>query len=283
MIYKNILIPDNFIESMKLYSNIVESKQLKCRNILSENESGQSIFNVVSERYHEYHNNYKSLENITARTFLEDEKKCLKGCYDITTKGLTKLVKVLESRRNDVEKSYCYYCGFGEPDTLDHYLPKGEFPEFSVLINNLIPCCSTCNRIKGENWIDEKTKYRKLVNFYYDEPEEYQILKCKIEKEDDSFFLSLQLAVDIDSDNAVQNIIYNHISTLELITRLESKSNTYLVGKWKDYQSAVKNGIEDAWRILFNEKTKVLKDDFGSNYWKYVINLAIIDSKDFGY
>lgn len=40
----------------------------------------------------------------------------------------------------------CPFCGgIGVPTTLDHYLPKANFPQFSVLPVNLVPCCSKCN------------------------------------------------------------------------------------------------------------------------------------------
>ncbi|MEQ8427422.1 MAG: HNH endonuclease [Gammaproteobacteria bacterium] len=40
----------------------------------------------------------------------------------------------------------CPYCGgIGRPRTLDHYLPKSKYPQFSVVPNNLLPCCRDCN------------------------------------------------------------------------------------------------------------------------------------------
>ncbi|ALS33053.1 hypothetical protein PTRA_a1912 [Pseudoalteromonas translucida KMM 520] len=67
----------------------------------------------------------------------------------------------------------CPYCGIGEPTTLDHYLPKEEFPEFSVLSTNLIPVCGVCNsNYKGRIWI--KNGNRLFLHTYYDQfPDEY--------------------------------------------------------------------------------------------------------------
>lgn len=41
--------------------------------------------------------------------------------------------------------SMCLYCGVNIAGTLDHYLPKAEFPLLVISPNNLIPCCSMCN------------------------------------------------------------------------------------------------------------------------------------------
>ncbi|TRW17729.1 HNH endonuclease [Glacieibacterium frigidum] len=39
----------------------------------------------------------------------------------------------------------CPMCGSPTIGTLDHYLPRDEFPEFSVLPCNLVPACGLCN------------------------------------------------------------------------------------------------------------------------------------------
>ncbi len=51
----------------------------------------------------------------------------------------------LKASSNDI----CPSCGFGFVESLDHYLPKANYPIFSVLPQNLIPACQTCNKKKG--------------------------------------------------------------------------------------------------------------------------------------
>lgn len=43
----------------------------------------------------------------------------------------------------------CPFCGFGQASTLDHFLSKACYPEFSVLSTNLVPACTDCNKGKG--------------------------------------------------------------------------------------------------------------------------------------
>jgi len=44
----------------------------------------------------------------------------------------------------------CPFCGdIGQPKTLDHYLPKARYPQFSVLPTNLVPSCRDCNTGKS--------------------------------------------------------------------------------------------------------------------------------------
>ncbi len=43
----------------------------------------------------------------------------------------------------------CPFCaGIGHAATLDHYLPKANFPLYSVFPTNLVPCCRDCNTKK---------------------------------------------------------------------------------------------------------------------------------------
>jgi hypothetical protein len=47
----------------------------------------------------------------------------------------------------------CPFCaGIGHVKTLDHYLPKSNFPLYSVLPANLVPCCRDCNTGKNASF-----------------------------------------------------------------------------------------------------------------------------------
>ena len=61
----------------------------------------------------------------------------------------TSLFNVFKEMRDGHDLLFCPSCGDGgDPDTLDHYLPKDVFPELSILLMNLTPMCSKCQRIK---------------------------------------------------------------------------------------------------------------------------------------
>ena len=47
----------------------------------------------------------------------------------------------------------CPFCGgIGHVFTLDHYLPKSNFPLYSVMPENLVPCCRDCNTGKNASF-----------------------------------------------------------------------------------------------------------------------------------
>ncbi|MBD8663025.1 HNH endonuclease [Rhizobium sp. CFBP 8752] len=50
----------------------------------------------------------------------------------------------------------CPLCGgIGHVRTLDHYLPKANFPLYSVMPGNLVPCCRDCNSEKLNSFASE--------------------------------------------------------------------------------------------------------------------------------
>jgi 5-methylcytosine-specific restriction endonuclease McrA len=64
------------------------------------------------------------------------------------------LHSILENMRRQHGLLMCPSCGeAGAPGTLDHYLPKSKFPEFSILLLNLTPMCERCQGEKGTSYI----------------------------------------------------------------------------------------------------------------------------------
>lgn len=63
----------------------------------------------------------------------------------------------------------CPTCGgIGHPRTLDHYLPKANYPKLAVLPHNLIPACRDCNTDKRNPLIDQP--HEQLIHPYFDQP-----------------------------------------------------------------------------------------------------------------
>ncbi|MFA7259323.1 MAG: hypothetical protein WC013_07365 [Aeromonas bestiarum] len=50
--------------------------------------------------------------------------------------------------RRTISPTVCPMCGGFGNGTLDHYLPKADYPEFSFFSKNLVPACN-CNSLRG--------------------------------------------------------------------------------------------------------------------------------------
>lgn len=72
----------------------------------------------------------------------------------------------------------CPYCNQRLADTLDHYIPKANFPIYSISPINLIPACTQCN--KGKLNAIPANPHQQTLHPYYDNVEEKEWLECEI-------------------------------------------------------------------------------------------------------
>lgn len=75
---------------------------------------------------------------------------------------------------------FCPACGEdGFPRTLDHYLPKERFPEFSLLSRNLSPMCDMCQGAKLAKVLTANAE-KLFLHPYYDNLRDTPVLTAQI-------------------------------------------------------------------------------------------------------
>ena len=96
------------------------------------------------------------------------QKKTLENLYSSQLPVHSVQKPILDSLRiKDLQ--FCPACGEdGTPNTLDHYLPKSKYPEFSVTPRNLFPMCDVCQGKKGSKTVNG-TNQRLFVHPYFDD------------------------------------------------------------------------------------------------------------------
>lgn len=62
----------------------------------------------------------------------------------------------------------CPMCGSHHHGTLDHYLPRESFPEFSILLSNLVPACPYCNSGVKKGWYRGAASPERFIHPYFD-------------------------------------------------------------------------------------------------------------------
>lgn len=175
--------------------------------------------------YKEYEDavNNGIVHTLTPHGFVQPEKGKLQNLYssdcDVARNvrsyhnGFTKATRRIYHNK-------CPYCVLSEPNTLEHILPKGKYPEYAVHIYNLIPCCSKCNSHKGEAIVNSINGLPHTLNFYYHNPEKFQFLQvdCLLDAHNQPLF-SYKLVFPSDADPNLASIITNHFNRLHLIER----------------------------------------------------------------
>jgi hypothetical protein len=80
--------------------------------------------------------------------------------------------------RNSAPDDICPYCGQGRVKTLDHFLSKTRYPRLSITLNNLVPCCSDCNKHKGS--APASNPNRQLLHPYFEDVDGARWLEAEI-------------------------------------------------------------------------------------------------------
>ncbi len=79
----------------------------------------------------------------------------------------------------DSASGACPVCGRDGLGTLDHYLPKADYAEFSFFSKNLIPACSRCNSARS-NLVRGTIPDHRPIHPYYDAFLSRQILTTEL-------------------------------------------------------------------------------------------------------
>jgi len=256
------LVPLESQEYFSYFIQILKQKR-KVKDILTEMQD------TIELRYQRYCENKEDLSVIEVETFTQDQKKALLHCYEVSTKALESVKKQISELQEPTVRGKCQYCGIGVPTTFDHYMPKGIFPEYSVLPINLVPCCYECNNIRGENWLLEN-KQRMTVNLYFDDLLMVKCLFSEISYSDNIPETNFQMwSIDPSANNQSFEQLKRHYSMLDLEKRYklqaagvisETKRSIVIHTKLPCSREEIKQWLLD--------EARAKSDTFGINYWE---------------
>lgn len=264
-------IEENLIDVYK--SIAVNSQEVKKDSLLGEMEA-------INKRYEIYLTNRQNLSSIEQVDYTEriEIKNYLLSCYseNIT---LNNLKTDITNKQELHYQAKCPYCGLNSPGSFDHYLPKEDYPDFSVLALNLIPCCEKCNSKKGKRWKDFDGN-RLFINYYYDFVPQEKYLYARI-----SFNKTLTPTVtyeiiENEQINSVTfEIVKSHYNKLNLCSRFESHANDEISNVFLETQLAVEEGVEIEEQVKsLIRKIKTSTQSAGRNNWLVALYEAIVES-----
>ncbi|WP_299123125.1 hypothetical protein [uncultured Tenacibaculum sp.] len=231
-------------------------------NIINEKNKGDKktqllkLKNKIVSRYGT-HIAIELLNRLAKDSYTLDEKTALQSLYFSKTKTAREITKEILDNLDANHSNVCLYCGIGEIDQIDHFLPKEHFPEFSILHKNLIPICGKCNEIKGskipgDNGID-------FLQVIFDILPIENYLICKITYKNKIPEVTFEI-----EDKFKDNIVNIHFNSLGLSKRLEKKATQYFLQiKALKNEFGLKYAEDELERNLKN--TKFYFNDF---FWK---------------
>lgn len=238
---------------------------------------------TVLNRFEDYENNKLELSNIT-KSPIQGELHIgiLKGCYTRDNKYyMGRLTAHIIAAQNKHVRSNCPYCGLATPDTIDHYLPRTKFPEFSILPINMIPSCGTCNRIKNDDWIEDGV--RSSINFYYDSFIKYKYLFTYISFNEGNIkypTVTCKLEYPNELTQNQFSIVLSHYKSLNLLSKYETSCESELSNVYNEISEAKEVDITQHKKAL-ERRRMALERNLGINHWRTSLYQALEISNEF--
>lgn len=223
-----------------------------------------------------------TLEKIKINPLLSKHSVDLLSLYVYRSKTIKDIKSAIEALQESSIRYTCQYCGLDATGTLDHYLPKEEFPVFSVNPINLVPCCSNCNSYKSKQWLINGDRI--FINPYLDILPVQQYLFCDVfedKNKDFNFKFYLKESDGLNPDFVSR--LHRHFERLHLFDRMRKASIAH-VSEFLHLirRSVLMNGL--SLQQVKDTQFATVSDNraaYGTNYWKAALELALIQSPEF--
>lgn len=259
------------IDEKQLLNQIIQNKKYSNKIVL------ENIKPVIFEDYDDYCDNEMNLERVEPDIRIGDrEKELLHASYN-QGKRISEIKQSIKQSMPDGIKEKCPYCMLSEPTTLDHYLDKETFPEYSVYAKNLVPCCSYCNSLKGSKFLSHSGK-RMFISFYFDEIPQTAFLKICLGIKDNIPCIE-HLEIEFDEEKEVNEVIKMHYKELRLFERYKLPISNRLSSLFQEltiYKGFSVDKLKEVLEIRIRSAEKI----YGKNYWEVCLYRGVLENKE---
>ncbi|TFF37698.1 hypothetical protein [Mucilaginibacter psychrotolerans] len=220
------------------------------------------------------------LESLNPDTAFSVHKADLLSLYSYQFKIVRDLRLEIQRQQPQVVRFTCQHCTLTSNESLDHFVPKDEFPEFAIHPLNLLPICMKCNQHKSHVW--RKAGVRKALNLYLDRlpDEQYLFVDVKFDKYSEidlEFYLEKPKLVS----KAMFALIESHFESLNLFSRMREKAIPVISELINTVSSRLGNLSYPEIAAEIKEAANSNRREFGANYWKSVVEIELLDSTPF--
>ena len=254
------------------FDGIVSRRQILTRDLLNQNRDH------VAEAYKEYLDYCGNGVLLRPINITNDCADALRANFDFLDSGRSYDFlrdEILASARLDA----CPYCDAASVDSLDHALPRSVYPEFSIMAQNIVPACGTCNRKKGDDCF-QKTKLNLMHPYFVklpDEPILFATVAVNAREVTWNFHLQQNGGIDDDQFESIKNMF----DLLDLDERYSQASVGAITDLTACLDELYQAGGATETRIFLQKLGDSAKRNRGENYWKTAIFRGLAASVDF--
>ncbi|HBR0026519.1 HNH endonuclease [Klebsiella aerogenes] len=229
----------------------------------------------LTEHYRSYNDMITSCNDIIPEsTFLQHSDLLI----DYYEKAPRELNKLLLERRNEHDLSFCPYCGNPMiPDTLDHFIPKGKWPEFSIFPNNLIPQCRGCAPVKGESYYCAENNLVMFIHpIYFNFIENFRFsINVSLDTENDDISVAVKLKRVIETQENDQKRVILHAEKLKIKSRIVA----YCKKDFRQWKRRLANARFDVSTALQQRLLEIPQQDIGKD-WQSAFYYSLLQNRD---
>lgn len=224
--------------------------------------------------------NHSNIHTITRRGISEPSASMLRSLYSSQAALIKRLRKYFNTQLpNRIYRNTCPYCTGCGTNTIEHILPKEDYPEYAINTLNLIPCCGTCNPSKGQK-VKDDTGRPQFINFYYHDIESQEFLVADISFDDKgkpifTFHLNFQNV----SDSTLKTAIENHYENLHLLERYKIMADA----KYAECEATIlPMGIRSGdIQKYVADYSQYVEGSFGKNHFYSAMLRAMVSSSEY--
>lgn len=252
-------IPLLAVDATDVFDEIAAAKHQPRRG------SMQTARTDILTAYQDYDDVAPDVGELDKASLTDQQKEAMRHAYNVETEPMTALRGDLLNR---IFAARCPFCGISESSTLDHYLPKEQYPEYSVFPSNLVPSCAVCNTRKRDRILEEGTNVRMFLHPCYDLIPNLEFLTVHTRMEADALILSYRLTQPAGMALRTFQHLRAHFRELKLADRYRRMGLEHLGGQYPALRRAYGLG-EDAGRVAVKliEGAQDFEEVSGPNYW----------------
>jgi 5-methylcytosine-specific restriction endonuclease McrA len=265
-------------DPLTVYDDIVAAKRNKRER--RDLEKLRTCVASAYRRYGRWKQELQRLRGLGAR-LSHRQREVLLGCYEGA--------HIDRISRNPRDRLYakiralctvCPYCTIAPPKTLDHYLPRNDYPEFSVLPINLVPACSGCNTSRG---FRDRTGARALIHPYFDTIPNERLLVATIRIVDGAPDATFSVDRTQAKDKGFADLYERHVDLLRLHARYRRWAlSEYGLSSILSTTRVWARGMpRDELRHRLEEQAHVDEATLGANHFKVVLHRGAAASDEF--
>ena len=268
-------------DSFSFHKDVVSRKKTKKGD--TDYKKRLELLNpIVEPQYKVYKGHFdgSTLQLLTPYSLPVGAKEDLLTLYLYGSKKMQEL-KIKVTTREDNRKIHtCQNCTINEVNSLDHLIPKDEFPVFVVNPLNLFPSCSKCNGHKSVNWKSGGAML--FLNLYLDTLPKIQYLFVSLAVDKDAVGVEFSLKNDNGVDPDLFKVLESHYQRLHLFKRFRQSSDSIISEMQNLIVAQRNNGFSiDVIKQVVIDKVEADREYFGYNHYKSILELELINSDEF--